>query len=334
MERIAVTGFPGWLTCALFDNLARRGELSFDEAVLLAYPSSVERARDLAAAYPWKSTVCPFDLATTRETAQSLRGADVLVHTAGVIHVKGTRDWYDVNTQGTIRLAREAQRAGVRRFVFISSIAAAGKSWPDRDLRETDTPRPMHHYGRSKLLAEQALLEIHDPGTFDVVILRPSMFYGPPVPQRHVEIYKRILYGRMPLIGGGRYNRSLVHVDNLTQAVELAMVSEKAPGQTYFIVDRSVYTTYDVVEAMAEALGTRARYITLPAALAEGAYQFDRAVSALGIYIAPIHLVGESHWHQSASCEKAMRELGYKPTIELHDGMRNAIQWCRERGKL
>ncbi|HEV3153084.1 MAG TPA: NAD-dependent epimerase/dehydratase family protein [Candidatus Baltobacteraceae bacterium] len=331
MKTLTITGYPGWLTTALLDDY-KSGSAEFDRLVVLAHPSAESAAKDALAAYSWPSSVVAFDLANPDGIADRLRGCDVLIHTAAVIHVRKTADWYRVNAKGTIELAKAAKAAGVKRFVFVSSIAAAGKSPANSDLVESDAPHPMHHYGRSKLIAERALLAMHEPGVFEVVILRPSMFYGPPVPPRHVEIYKRILHGRMPLIGGGNYRRSLVHVDNLVQAVRLAATVPQAAGQTYFIVDRPVYTTYSVVEAMAEALGVKARYVRLPAVLAETAYQLDRGLSALGLYVAPVHLVGESHWHQSASCEKAIAELGYAPNVELQQGMRGAIAWCRERG--
>jgi nucleoside-diphosphate-sugar epimerase len=334
MNSIAVTGFPGWLTSGMFADFRKHPEMGFDRVTALVHPGSLNAAKAAAEEFPWTFSLVAYDLGERADLSDALAGVDVIVHSAALIHVRRTRDWYDVNTAGTIHLANEAKRAGVRRFVFISSIAAAGKSKPDSDLVETDEPKPMHHYGVSKLQAERALLELHEPGVFDVVILRPSMFYGPPVPIRHVDIYKRILHGRMPLVGGGRYRRSVIHIDNLAQAVRLAMTSPNAPGQTYFVVDRPVYTTKDVVEAMASALGARPRYVPIPAAAAEIAYQLDRAVSSIGVYIAPVHLLGEAHWHQSASCAKAERELGYDPKIELREGMAGAIEWCRQQRML
>ena len=332
LRKVAITGFPGWLTVAMLEERATAA-LSIDELVLFAHPSQVAAAQHAAARLSTRSTVAPLELGPAF-AAPPLNEVDTLIHTAGVIHVGHTRDWYDVNTQGTIALAQHARAAGVRRFVFISSIAAAGISVPGRDLVETDPAKPLHHYGRSKLLAERALLGLQQPGTFEVVILRPSMFYGPPVPARHIDIYRRILTGRMPLVGGGNYNRSLVYIDNLVQLVWLAAESERAAGETYFAVDKPVYTTRSIVDAMAEALGVRARYWHIPELAARAAYQVDRAISAFQVYVAPIHLAGEAHWHQSADCGKAIRELGYAPSIELRDGMRRAIAWCRETSRL
>src|SRR5262249_14508666 len=122
-----------------------------------------------------------------------LEGYDALLHSAALIHVRRTSDWYRVNTEGTLALAQSAKESGVRRFVFVSSNAAGGRADDNSHLlKESDPPRPLSHYGRSKWLAEQGLLEMHKPGSFDVCILRPSMFYGPPVPDRHVDVYRRI----------------------------------------------------------------------------------------------------------------------------------------------
>jgi len=331
-RKLAITGFPGWLTTAMVDSYLEDQTEAPSEFVFLVHPPKLTAARSLAEARSIPHTIVPFDLEDPQGLPQSsLDGVDAIVHAAGLIHVHRTNEWYRVNTLGSISLGKIAKAAGVRRFVFMSSISAAGRSVAGKPLVENDVPVPEHHYGRSKYLAEKGLLELNDP-TFEVVNLRPSMFYGPPVPERHVDIYKRILHGRMPLIGGGRFERSTVYIDNLVQGTKRAITSPNASGQTYFIVDRPIYRTLDVVEAMAAALGVVPRYIRLPAAIGEAAFQVDRLISLTGLYVAPIHLVGESHWHHAASCEKAIQELGYAPRVEMRCGMQAAVDWCRSRG--
>ena len=158
------------------------------------------------------------------------------------------------------------------------------------------------------------------------------MFYGPPVPARHVDIYRRVRSGRMPLVGGGDYRRSVTHVENLVQAVRLAIVAPQAAGETYYVVDDEIATTRSIVEAMAEALGVPARFIRLPAFTGSLAYAADRVLEAAGLYSGPVHLLGESNWHVAISSAKAKRELGYAPARSLREGMREAVAWCREQG--
>lgn len=262
-----------------------------------------------------------------------MRGVDTVVHAAGVLHVQRTQEFYDINTEGTRRLAEAAAQAGVGRFVFVSTNAAGGKSdSPAQLLTEEDTPRPLSHYGRSKWLAEATLTALS--GGMERVILRPSLFHGPPVPARHVELFKRIIHGRMPLIGGGKYARSATHIDHLVQAVRLAVLHPAAAGRTYYVADPKVYTTREIVEAIARALGVRPKWIYLPDFAATFAHELDTQIARLGGYWQTLHLVGEANWHVGLSIERARRELGYDPPFDIDHGMHEAVAWCRRQGLL
>jgi nucleoside-diphosphate-sugar epimerase len=331
VRTLAITGYPGWLMDAVMRHLSDAGN-QLDRVVMLVHPPMLKHLAPLSV--PWKQDVVELDLARPMELREWLRGVEVLIHAAGVIHVRRTQEWYDVNHAGTVALARAAKKAGVRRFVFLSSIAAAGISKPGCPMRESDKARPLHHYGRSKWLAERDLWALHEPGVFDVVVLRPATFYGPPVPPRHVEMYKRILHGTLPLVGDGEFERCMIYIDNLVQAVLLAADRTQAGGNTYFIVDDEIYTTRMIFEAMADALGVTPRFVRLPAATGTIAYAADRMLSSVGIYVQPLHLLGESNWNQAASCEKAVRELGYAPRVRLREGMQRAVEWCARRGLL
>jgi len=324
MKKLLLTGVPGWLTDALLYSLAVDPPAEVEEVRSLVLPGgripSLPTSRVRFSLYAGRLEN-PLDMAAATE------GCDTVLHAAGLLHVRRTTDWYRVNTDGTRRIVEAAIQAGTQRFVFISTNAAAGRASCSDDLMsESAPPRPLSHYGRSKLLAEQIVLA----APFEGVVLRPCMFYGPPVPARHVEIYKRILTSRMPLIGHGNYARSLTHIDNLVQACRLALVHPKAIGQVYYIADEPVYTTRRVVEAMAAALDTSVQFWRLPALTAPMAYYGDRALAAAGIYWQTLHLVGEANWHVGVSIAKAQTELGYIPLVTLEAGMRRAIQWCRD----
>jgi nucleoside-diphosphate-sugar epimerase len=330
---LTVTGVPGWLTHAFMASLRTAPLDGVDSATALVH-RGVTVDDGLRAAYPNVTAWHALDLAAAGDVRPLLDGAGTVVHAAGVIHVRTPREWDDVNTRGTVGLAVAAKAVGVKRFVFLSSNAAGGASDSAGVLTEDVPARPLSRYGRSKLLAEQALLALHEAGRFEIVNLRPSMFYGPPVPARHVDIYRRLLTGRMPLVGGGEYRRSVTHVENLVQAVRLAVVAPRAAGETYYVVDDEIATTRSIVEAMAEALGVAPRFLRLPAATGSVAYAADRMLEALGLYSGTLHLVGESNWHVAISSAKAKRELGYAPARSLREGMREAVAWCRATGRL
>ena len=331
--RLLLTGVPGWLSHALLLDLEREPLPGLTAVRCLLEPTQAARTRLDAYRGPLPVEGVVGDLRSPASLAAALDGVDLVLHAAGLLHVRRTRDWYDVNTRGTEHLASVAAQAHTKRFVLISSNAAAGKSErAERLLTEAEPPRPLSHYGRSKWLAEQALLAY--AGRFEAVILRPSMFYGPPVPDRHIDVYRRLQTGVMPLVGDGNFARSLTYIDNLVQGCRLALSHPAAAGQTYYIADRPAYTTRRVVEAMAAALDTAPRYLRLPRLVGPLAYTTDMALARLGLYWQTLHLVGESDWHVGVSSQKAVDELGYTPSMELEEGMRRAVAWCYETGKL
>ncbi len=331
--RLLVTGAPGWFADAALHSFVcdplpglthLRCLVHFDEplddsALKRRWGNDVEIVRG--------------DLQDVASLARAVAGADTVLHAAAIMHVRRIDEYYAINAEGTRSLARLAAGAGVTRFVYLSSNAAAGKSdAAHRVVRETDPDRPLSHYARSKWLGERWLFET--PGPMARTVIRSCMFYGPPVPTRHAEVYRRVMSGRMPLVGGGDYARSLTHIDNLVQGARLALSKAAAGGQVYNIADSEPYTTKRVVDAMARALGVRARYVPLPAVVASVAYDADWLLSTFGIYQRTLHLVGEATWNVGVSIDKARRELGYAPTVAIDEGMRSAVQWCREHGLL
>lgn len=326
---LVVTGFPGWLTEGFFSFVQQHHAHQWGAIRCIVHPD-VKVDLLPKGRLPANTEIVRANLSDRAAVAKALAGATQVLHAAGILHVRKTRDWYTVNTDYTKQLIDLSIEAGVRRFVFISSNAAAGRSEKRGELLSEEVPaRPLSHYGRSKHLAEQYLKRVDDK--IETVILRPCMFYGPPVPGRHVEIYNRLRSGKMPLVGDGGFDRSVIHIQNLAEMCYLALTSPAAVSQTYYVADDRVYTTKEIVEAMGEALGVKPRYIRLPALVAKLAYRLDMALAAVGIYWQTLHLVGEADWNVGLSCEKAKRELGYTSRFSLADGMREAVEWCRQQ---
>lgn len=328
-----MTGAPGWLADRLLASIAADPPPGFDRVRCMVNSASPFDDAEYARRTGSRVEVVRADLRDPVSLRAAVRGVTSVVHGAAIMHVRRTQEFYDVNTEGTRRLVEAAAEAGVGRFVYVSSNAAGGRSdSKDRLLTEDDPSRPLSHYGRSKWLAETAMFGLDC--TMSRVALRPCMFYGPPVPPRHVGIYRRVLHGWMPLVGGGDYARSVTHVDHLVQSVRLALVHPAAAGRTYYVADKRVYTTREVVEAMARALGVRPRWLPLPGACASLAFEGDTQISRLGYYWQTMHLVGEANWHVGVSIERAQRELGYDPPYDIDQGMADAVAWCRSQGLL
>ncbi|HXD22208.1 MAG TPA: NAD-dependent epimerase/dehydratase family protein [Gemmatimonadaceae bacterium] len=333
--RLLVTGSPGWLSDAFLEAAARGGVAGLRYVRCLFHRSAMHAAaayRQRFASSSLEVDTVEGDLTDRASLQSAVAGMDVVLHGAAIMHPKRPRDYFRVNTCGTRDLAEAAAAAGVSRFVFVSSNAAGGRSRDGALMTESDPSRPASPYGLSKRLAEEWLMNVR--GSMERVVLRPCMFYGAPVPQRHVDVYERVVRSFMPLVGSGDYARSLVYVDNLVQAVGLALSRKEAAGQTYYVADAQPYTTREVMEAMARALGVEPRYLRLPAAFARLAYAVDRVASIHDVYLQEVHLVGEADWNVGVSIEKARRELGYDPRVSLHEGMQRAVDWCRAQARL
>src|SRR5688572_11649759 len=114
-SRLGLTGVPGWLTEALLDDVHSKPGEGQSEVRALVHPGLIEAARSLGKRFPLLTSIYSFDLGSADVSPAILEGLDVLVHSAAVIHVRRTQDWYSINTEGTLRLARVAKQSGVRR---------------------------------------------------------------------------------------------------------------------------------------------------------------------------------------------------------------------------
>ena len=285
---LLMTGAPGWLCDVLLDQLAKEpSSAKFSVRCLVHSAIPAERLLKWRLAHPSVLEMSSGTLSNAESLATACAGMQggVVLHAAGVIHPRRTSEWYEINRDGTLTLAKAAQNAGMRRFVFISSNAAQGVSNRFDVLMTEEMPcRPTSHYGQSKFEAEQALLKMHQPGRFEIVIARPCMFYGPPVPARHIDIFRRIQRARFPLVGGGHYARSLSYIDDLCAGLRLCLAHPAAAGEIFNLCDLRPYTTREVCDAMSAALGVQARYLPLPSFCASAAYRIDRVLASFGIY--------------------------------------------------
>ena len=196
-----------------------------------------------------------------------LDGVDVVVHLAGIAHeLRGQNAesmYQEMNCAATERLARAAVQAGVRRFVFMSSIKVNGeRTPPDEPFRAGDEPNPQDRYARSKWAAERALAAL--AGKLEVVVLRPPLVYGPGVRANFLRLI-RLVERRLPLpFGAIRNRRSMIYVGNLVELIVLAASSTAAAGRTLFAADGEDLSTPQLVREIGNALGAPTRLVPVP----------------------------------------------------------------------
>ena len=204
----------------------------------------------------------------------SLDEVDVLVHCAARVHVMSDAstdplaEYRKVNVEGTVRLAEHAACAGVKRFIFISSIKVNGEGTRlGAPYTADDVPAPCDPYGVSKMEAEQQLRLIAERTGMELVIIRPVLVYGPGVKANFLSMMNWLNKGIFLPLGAIRNQRSLVALDNLVDLIMVCLDHSSAANQTFLVSDGCDMSTTDLLTHMGAALGKPARLIPVPAVL-------------------------------------------------------------------
>lgn len=201
----------------------------------------------------------------------ALQGQDVVVHTAARTHVMNDTatdpllEFRSVNVAGALNLARQAAEAGLKRFIFISSIKVNGeKTTIDQPFTARDMPAPEDPYGISKWEAEQGLRELAVTTGMEVVIIRPPLVYGPGVKGNFASMIKLVSTGLPVPLGAIRNKRSLVAVDNLVDLIITCISHPGAANQTFLAADGKDLSTAQLLRGVAHAMGKPSRLIPVP----------------------------------------------------------------------
>ncbi|MDP1927119.1 MAG: SDR family oxidoreductase [Thiobacillus sp.] len=254
----------------------------------------------------------------------ALTGCDVVIHLAARVHkmIDAAQDplalYQATNTEATLSLARQAAQAGVKRFVFISTIKVNGEGH-DAPYRETDIAAPEDAYAISKWEAEQGLWQIAADTGLEVVILRPPLVYGPGVKanfQRLIDIVKR----GWPLPLGAIHNRrSLLYLGNFVDAIRLCVEHPAAAGQTFLLDDGEPVSTPELIRAVARALGRPAHLLAMPV------WMLEAAGTLLGKRAAVARLTGSLFVDSSVIRSR----LGWVPPFTLEQGLAETTETLR-----
>jgi UDP-glucose 4-epimerase len=215
------------------------------------------------------------DLARPQNMAAALAGVGAVIHSAGIAHAMSgvpEDDYRVLNTEATLRLARAAQRAGVKRFIFLSSIRAQSGPSANEVLTEALPPQPTDAYGRSKLAAEQGLAELD----VDWVALRLTLVYGPGVKGNMAELV-RLARSPYPLpFGRLTAKRSLLALDNLASALETVLALPERMQRALIVADAEPLSIPEMISILRRGLGRRPGLIPVPPRLLELALRATR----------------------------------------------------------
>ena len=223
------------------------------------------------------------------------------------------REFRRVNVAGTIALARQAAAAGVRRFVFLSSIKVNGEETLPGDMfSERDAPAPKDPYGVSKLEAEQGLLAVARDTGMEMSIIRPVLVYGPGVKGNFRTLMKWLARG-VPLPFGCIENRrSLVALDNLVSLIQACLTHADAPGRVFMVSDGEDLSTTELLHRTAAALGRRARLVRVPPSILMAAARTAGKADMAGRLIGSLQV----------DIRNTREVLGWAPPVCIDDALR------------
>jgi nucleoside-diphosphate-sugar epimerase len=305
LVRVLVTGASGFLGSALLQQLNQRGL----EAIGLYRSDPVGN----------KFIVDSLD---TLESDQ-LIGIDCIVHCAARAHVMSEdlsnplAEYRKVNVEGTLRLARQAFEAGVKRFIFISSIKVNGEQTSSGSPYTADNiPKPLDAYGISKYEAEEGLRDLALNTGMELVIIRPPLIYGPGM-KGNLAAIKNLVDKSFPLpFAGIKNKRSLVGLDNLVDFIALCVTHPGAKNQTFLVSDNEDISTTQLFQFAAEARGKSLVIFKMPFFLMKFSLRllgktdlFERLFGSLQVDITKTQFL-----------------LNWQPRIGVKEGFRRAFK--------
>lgn len=324
--RVLVTGASGFVGKALCTTLMQSG---YEVECTVRMPKGITAER----------VVGQIDVST--DWGVLMEGVDAVVHLAARVHVlrDEARDplaaFRSVNTEGTLNLARQCAAAGVKRFVFVSSIKVNGEGTltpgPSPKGRgeimpytESDTPAPQDAYAISKWEAEQGLREIESKSGMEVVILRPPLIYGPGVGANFLRLLRAVERGLPLPFGWVENRRSLLYLGNFTDAIRVCLEHPTAVGKTFLLADGEDVSTAELARRLARSMHRPTRLLPVPASWLRSAGrligrsdEIDRLLGSLTV-----------------DSSKIRQELGWEPPFSVEAGLSETVRWyAGDRGK-
>lgn len=308
---ILVTGATGFVGRALCDALANRGR------------SVTKAVRRLVAGEAQDSVVTVGDIGSQTDWHAALNGVEVVVHLAARVHVMNEHEsgsaglYQEANVAGTEVLARAAAAAGVRRFIFLSTVKVNGESTSIEPFTENDAVNPQDSYAASKYEAEQLLRRISSETGMEIVILRPPVIYGPEVKANFLRMMQWVDTGFPLPLAAVHNQRSMLYLGNLVDALVTCIDHVAAAGNTFLLSDGEDVSTPGLIQRIAKAMGRPDRLWPCPVPLLRimggvvgKSEEIDRLLASLQI-----------------DSSKIRSQLGWTPPFSLAQGIDETVKW-------
>ncbi len=311
MTKILITGANGFIGRAVFNRLIVDKVDVYGGVRHSTTVDNFVKTPNLGASTEWEAVLKEFE---------------IVVHTAGRAHVLKEKSdnplevFRAVNTAGTIKLAKDCASAGVKRFIFISSIGVYGEG-SVKPLTEAEIPQPVEDYAISKLEAEQGVLEVGRKSGMEIVIIRPPLVYGADAPGNFNILFKSILK-KLPLpFGSFTFNkRTFVGIDNLVDLLVRCIYHPDASNQIFLVADDETVSTAKFIEEIGIACGIRVLNIKVPYSIVK--YFFT--------IIGKVNIINKLALSLEISNRKALDVLDWSPPYTLREGLQKMFISVRD----
>lgn len=326
--KILVTGGTGFTGKALVQRLLADGH----EVVALDYKEGLktQELRD------WGAEVILGSVTDKDVVRRAIQGVEVVHHLAAAFREMNVPDsfYQEVNVGGTRNVLEAALAEGVRKVIYCSTCGVHGNV--DHPPAGEDAPiQPADYYQRTKWEAEPVVREFNQRG-LETVILRPAAIYGPGDPERFFLIFKRVAKGTFPMFGDGKTWYHPLYIDNLIDAFVLAMENGRGNGEAYLIADERYLEIEDLVRRVARALEVDVKIPHLPVwPVVAAGHVVEKVCKPFGV--TPPLFPRRVDWYRqnrAFKIEKARRDLGYTPQVDIDEGLRRTAEWYRREGYL
>ena len=309
-----VTGATGFIGSHLVEALVREG---FDVTCLTRSTLSLKYLEGLNVSF--LKGDC-----TDADSLLGIKGYDYVFHLAGLTKAPTEEESYRTNEKGTENIVNAVMRhTPPRRFVYISSLAAAGPSRDGTPLSEGCEAKPVSVYGKTKLSGEKYV--IAQKGKIPFTIIRPPAVYGPRDKDLLV-FFKMVRAGLIPYWGKSYY--SFLYVDDLINGIILSARKEEGEGEIFFMSDGNVYSSDDIIDAISHALQCKPIRVGIPKCVMPLLGVLAEKMQGGGI-INPDKIREIRHTHWTCNTSKAMERLGFSPKVKLKEGAKWTADWYR-----
>jgi nucleoside-diphosphate-sugar epimerase len=311
-----VTGAAGFIGSYLAEALLKRG---YEVTCIARSTSNLRWIEHLDLKY------ISCDLTDIDSCADKMREFDYIFHLAGRTKATTEREFFLANAVCTGKLAKiAAERSpGLRRFIYISSLAAAGPSSDGIPLKEDCEPVPVSFYGKSKLEGERAVLRYRE--VMPITIIRPPAVYGPRDTD-FLVMFRMVKRGIFPFWGKGVY--SMLYVEDLVNGIMLSAEKKEAEDKVFFLSDEMVYTNEHIIEEISAALETKPLKIRLPLSLVPFFAFLGEKINKKSIINSDkVRELRFSNW--TCAVDKAKSELGFSSKTTLREGVKWTADWYK-----